>query len=417
MPVKCQPLRKGTYTISSGFRPANRPDHNGTDFAAKLGVPIYAVADGIIIEGKDRKAGSVSGFGNWIWQDSQKEFSKDFIYGHMRHQDILVQKGDRVKAGQLIAHVGSEGQSSGPHLHFEVWNPPGRVGGVPIDPMAWLVGAIDPDPTAVAPKLKGPVVGDPVWLPDVLRAEGLVCDIFPGAFARGHGDFGEIWGVVGHHTGDEPPYDSGPGGIANHPSLGLCSQLYLSRSGKFTLCGVGLAWHAGNGYWPGVGRDAANNKCIGIEADNSGTEGWNPVQLDAYQRGVGAILRHLGHDSSHFIGHREWYYGRKIGTDEARRGGGKWDPGGIDLDVFRAIVQNIILRKGDDDMTKEQEALLRDVQTQLRGPDLKGWPQLGKNNKGESLTLVDAVAQSLNQQAAIQKQQEEILALLRALKG
>ncbi|SDT84708.1 hypothetical protein SAMN04488548_13125 [Gordonia westfalica] len=44
-------------------------------------------------------------------------------------------------------------------------------------------------------------MADPVWLPDVLRAEGLKVDIYPGAFERGHGDFGTIWGPFMHHTG------------------------------------------------------------------------------------------------------------------------------------------------------------------------------------------------------------------------
>ncbi len=43
-------------------------------------------------------------------------------------------------------------------------------------------------------------MADPTWLPDVLRKAGLVCDVYPGAMDRGHGDFGQIWGVVCHHT-------------------------------------------------------------------------------------------------------------------------------------------------------------------------------------------------------------------------
>lgn len=54
-------------------------------------------------------------------------------------------------------------------------------------------------------------MSDPTWLPDVLRAEGLTCDIYPGAFDRGHGDFGDIWGVVCHHTGS---FSETPRGIA-----------------------------------------------------------------------------------------------------------------------------------------------------------------------------------------------------------
>ena len=132
------PLKEGTYSLSSGYGPRWGTFHAGLDFAAPLGTPIYAVADGVIVQGADRAPGSVSGFGNWIWQDSQREHGVDFIYGHMRHHEIYVRAGDRVTAGQLIARVGSEGGSTGPHLHLEVWGPPGRVGGKHQDPAAWL---------------------------------------------------------------------------------------------------------------------------------------------------------------------------------------------------------------------------------------------------------------------------------------
>ena len=170
-------------------------------------------------------------------------------------------------------------------------------------------------------------MADPTWLPDVLRRAGLTCDIYPGAMERGHGDFGAIWGVVAHHTGSNPPANN-PGYIANHPTLGLASQLHLSRSGKFTLCGVGLAWHAGSGSWPGIAAGNANAVTIGIEAENNGTEGWSAAQYNAYVVGVAAILNHLKHDSSHVIGHKEW----------AGAAQGKWDPGGIDMKAFRRDV-------------------------------------------------------------------------------
>ncbi len=193
-------------------------------------------------------------------------------------------------------------------------------------------------------------IGDPVWLPEVLRAEGLEVREYPGWRDRGHGDFGRIWGVVAHHTGS---FGETPRGIAEHPELGLASQLHLSQDGIYTICGVGIAWHAGQGSWPGLPTDAANQYTIGIEAANDGTSGWSPTQYDAYVRGVAAILRRLEQDSSHVIGHREWYHGRRLDTDTARRLGGKWDPGGIDLDEFRADVQERIdggPTGGEDDM-------------------------------------------------------------------
>ena len=128
----------GTWSISSGYGSRWGAFHAGLDFAAPLGTPIYAVADATVVQGKDRAAGSVSGFGNWVWLDAQSTLGKDFIYGHMRWADIYVKRGDRVKAGDLIARVGNEGGSTGPHLHFEVWGSPGRTGGKHEDPAPWL---------------------------------------------------------------------------------------------------------------------------------------------------------------------------------------------------------------------------------------------------------------------------------------
>ena len=128
----------GVWRVSSGYGSRWGTFHAGLDFAAPLGTPIYAVADATVVQGKDRAAGSVSGFGNWVWLDAQDTLGKDFIYGHMRHHDIYVKHGDKVKAGDLIARVGSEGGSTGPHAHFEVWGFPGRTGGKHEDPAPWL---------------------------------------------------------------------------------------------------------------------------------------------------------------------------------------------------------------------------------------------------------------------------------------
>lgn len=166
------PMKQGTFTKSSGFGPRWGSIHRGTDFAAPTGTPIYAMADGIVVQGSDRAQGSVDGFGSWIWIDSQEACGKDVIYGHVHHPGILVKAGDRVRAGQQIGVVGNEGQSTGSHLHLEVWTSPGRLGGTAIDPEAWLkrAGAIEPgsrtlppQPTATGPLLLG---GTPVWRPD-----------------------------------------------------------------------------------------------------------------------------------------------------------------------------------------------------------------------------------------------------------
>lgn len=168
-------------------------------------------------------------------------------------------------------------------------------------------------------------MADPTWLPEVLRAAGLKCDVYPGAMNRGHGDFGAIWGVMAHHTGGN---HAPPSSIAQHPTLGLASQLHLDQRGKYTVCGVGIAWHAGQGSYPGIPTNNANQVTIGIEAANDGTSGWPKAQYDAYVTGVAAILNRLGHGSGRVIGHKEW-----AGASQ-----GKWDPGGIDMNAFRRDV-------------------------------------------------------------------------------
>lgn len=153
--MPCHPMKKGTYRESSGYGPRWGTFHAGIDFAAPIGTPIYAVADGIVVEGRDRYG--VSGFGSWIWLDCQKSVGKDFIYGHVKHSGILVKAGDRVKAGQQIGVVGNEGQSTGPHLHFEVWGSPGRIGGRHEDPAGWLRNKPHPDRNSPPEKERDPV--------------------------------------------------------------------------------------------------------------------------------------------------------------------------------------------------------------------------------------------------------------------
>ncbi|MHB2251371.1 peptidoglycan DD-metalloendopeptidase family protein [Corynebacterium aurimucosum] len=136
------PMKQGTYRVSSGYGSRWGTFHAGLDFAAPIGTPIYAAADGVVVQGKERY--NVAGFGSWIWLDCQNSVGKDFIYGHVKHDGILVKAGDRVRAGQQIGVVGNEGQSTGPHLHFEVWGHPGRLGGAHQDPAKYLQGAAQP---------------------------------------------------------------------------------------------------------------------------------------------------------------------------------------------------------------------------------------------------------------------------------
>ncbi|WP_343287471.1 peptidoglycan DD-metalloendopeptidase family protein [Gordonia sp. SID5947] len=136
---KTMPLREGNYQLESRFGPRGGRQHQGQDLSAPLGTPIYAAVGGTVA-----KAGPADGFGNWIIIDFDGG-RKSNVYGHMRGADIKVAASDQVKAGQQIAAVGSEGESTGPHLHFELWEGGTRLGGGhAVDPMPWLRGAAQP---------------------------------------------------------------------------------------------------------------------------------------------------------------------------------------------------------------------------------------------------------------------------------
>jgi len=101
--------------------------HWGVDLAAPKLTPEYAAEDGVVV-----RAGAASGFGQAVYILG---VSGDVtVYGHM--ETIKVKAGDVVSAGDTIALEGSRGQSTGPHLHFEVHK--GGMDGKRIDPVAWL---------------------------------------------------------------------------------------------------------------------------------------------------------------------------------------------------------------------------------------------------------------------------------------
>lgn len=111
--------------FSSGFGSRWGTSHMGIDVANSIGTPIHAVSDGTVVE-----AGPASGFGQWV--RIQLDDGTMHVYGHMN--SFSVQEGEKVKAGDTIAEIGQRGQSTGPHVHFEVWT----SGGKKIDPKPWL---------------------------------------------------------------------------------------------------------------------------------------------------------------------------------------------------------------------------------------------------------------------------------------
>ena len=96
--------------------------HEGIDLTAPRGTNIYATADGEVIEAGYR----AGGFGKKVLIDHGYGFHT--LYGHC--SEVLVEPGQKVKRGEVIARVGSTGLSKSPHLHYEV-----HVNGRPVDPV------------------------------------------------------------------------------------------------------------------------------------------------------------------------------------------------------------------------------------------------------------------------------------------
>jgi len=97
--------------LTSAFGERNGRRHNGIDIGADFGTKICAAAEGTVTF-----AGEMSGYGNYIILMHRDGF--ETAYAHC--DSLLVTKGESVQAGQLIAYMGSTGNSTGPHLHFEV---------------------------------------------------------------------------------------------------------------------------------------------------------------------------------------------------------------------------------------------------------------------------------------------------------
>jgi murein DD-endopeptidase MepM/ murein hydrolase activator NlpD len=124
-PKAVRPVEGGRLT--SGFGARWGTLHAGIDLAAPMQTPEYAAMDGVVLE-----AGPASGYGLAVY--IQHENGDVTVYGHM--DSILVEAGQVVRAGDTIALLGNRGQSTGPHLHFEVHV--GGINGEKIDPLPWL---------------------------------------------------------------------------------------------------------------------------------------------------------------------------------------------------------------------------------------------------------------------------------------
>lgn len=105
--------------------------HEGMDFTAAIGTPIYATGDGVISEA-DYNSG---GYGNKIMINHG--YGYETVYAHCSR--FKVKFGQRVKRGEIIGYVGNTGKSTAPHVHYEV-----HKGGMPINPIYFFFNDITP---------------------------------------------------------------------------------------------------------------------------------------------------------------------------------------------------------------------------------------------------------------------------------
>jgi peptidoglycan hydrolase-like protein with peptidoglycan-binding domain len=220
------------------------------------------------------------------------------------------------------------------------------------------------------------------WLAQVLEDAGLKVAEQPGWRTRGRAEMGTVKGVMCHHTAGAAQGNMPSLGVITNgrPDLaGPLAQLGLGRDGTYYVVAAGRCNHAGVGNWRGI--TTGNSNFIGIEAENTGFHNdiWPAVQLDAYRRGVAAILKKIGANAIMCCGHLEY----------ALPQGRKDDPW-FDMLDFRAQVASILagtapdptiipsvdgdgrptLRRGDrGDLVKQIQADLKLDQDGFFGPD------------------------------------------------
>lgn len=134
-----QPIaNKQLIALASGFGMRIHPIykvmkmHTGVDFAAPIGTPVHATADGVVSLVEVR----FSGYGKMVEIDHG--FGYKTRYAHMH--DFVVHEGQEVKRGELIGYVGNTGLSTAPHLHYEV-----LVNDVPVNPVHYFFNDLTPD--------------------------------------------------------------------------------------------------------------------------------------------------------------------------------------------------------------------------------------------------------------------------------
>ena len=134
------PISKRYAQVHSGFGMRMHPIwrqvimHQGVDFRAPTGTPIYATGNGVVTH-----SGHSSGYGGYgIMVKINHGFGFQTLYAHMSR--TAVRAGQRVQRGDLIGYVGNTGTSIGPHLHYEV-----ILHGRPVNPVYYFFSGLTPE--------------------------------------------------------------------------------------------------------------------------------------------------------------------------------------------------------------------------------------------------------------------------------
>lgn len=133
-----KPLPEGSYRLTSPFGTRVDPisgevsSHAGQDFGAPAGTPIHAIADGVVKHAGEGIQGRSNNLIIIEHTINGEKFSSWYI--HMYDDGVFVKAGDKVKAGDVIGAVGSNGYSTGPHLHLEIHAANDEL----LDPLAFL---------------------------------------------------------------------------------------------------------------------------------------------------------------------------------------------------------------------------------------------------------------------------------------
>ena len=402
MADRCWPLPKEKIRITSRFAGRINPvtgrpeNHSGTDFAAPDGTPFHAVADGTVTH-----IGPARGYGQWIVIDHPASAGGGCSeYGHMWNAFATGLKvGDKVRKGQVIGYVGSNGQSTGPHLHLTIWEY--GYGGRRVDPESWLAGAGYPGGGSSKVTAPAPKQGR-----DYLRVEPdlyALLPVSPARFTRGRR--AKIEYITRHHT-------------AGKLDAAVINRVWRDReaSAHYLVDPTGkVSQHVNDADTAWSNASAHSNaRSISIEHSNDGGPDWSISDETIINGARWAAALCL------FYGLGRPVYGRNIRDHKEFSGtscpyhlakGGKYhDRWMAEAQRFydelsaRKTGEKPIEDKGGESVTFKQFTdfikgyfgpqidALQEVWTQLRGPGGRGWAQLGVNERGENLTLVDGVA-------------------------